>query len=206
MSEPIIIEGVQRSEEWFKNRLGVLTSSSCEDTTTPAKRKTFLNKILAEMLTGQQEPLPYSPHIEHGVKYEDEARRFYETQTGRKVREVSFIFKNSDKRVGTSPDGLVGDDGMLEIKCPSTKVHLSYIVDDKPPSQYMYQMQHQMYVSGRKWVDFFSFDPRLPIELRSYLKRVYRDDDMQAKIDISANTVIQLIDEFLATHGLTFNK
>src|SRR5687768_9615968 len=94
MSNPIIIEGVQRSEEWFKNRLGVLTSSSCENIMTDAMRKTFVNKVLAEMLTGTQEPLPYSPHIEHGVKFEDEARRFYEIQNGKTVREVSFIFKD----------------------------------------------------------------------------------------------------------------
>jgi len=158
------------------------------------------------MLTGEQEPLPYSPHIEHGIKFEDEARRFYEIQNGKQVREVSFIFKDEDKRVGTSPDGLIGDDGMLEIKCPSSKVHLSYIVDDEVPKKYFLQMQHQMYVTGRKWVDFYSFDPRLPIEVRVYQKRVYKCEETQNKIDISSKTIIKSIDEFLASHNITWSK
>lgn len=202
----IILEGEQRTDEWKAARLGVLTSSSCELILSPTQRKTFLTKILSEMLTGEQEPLPYSPHIEHGVKFEDEARRFYEIQKNVKVREVSFIFKDESKRIGTSPDGLVGEEGMLEIKCPSSKVHLSYITEDEVPKKYFYQMQHQMYVSGRKWVDFFSFDPRLPIEVRSYLKRVYRDEEAQEKIDTSSKIIIKAIDAFLTKHDLTFNK
>jgi putative phage-type endonuclease len=193
----LIINCEQRSEEWHKCRLGVLTASACESIMAPAKRKDFINKKIVEILTGETEAFEPNKYILWGIEKEDEARDRYILETGREVQQVGFIYKDEDRKVGCSPDGLIGKSGLIEIKCPSSKVHLSYIIEDKPPTNYYYQMQFQMWVCGKIWCDFVSYDPRMPKDLQIYIIRVMRDPDVIRKIENSVDSVIRSITEFL---------
>lgn len=199
----IILEGAQRTDEWYAARLGVITASSCEGIMSPAMRKTYVNKMLAEIITKQPEPFPMNEHMEWGCLKEDEARIAYEDLKGVTVKEVSFVFKDESRKVGCSPDGLVGDDGLVEIKCPMTKTHLGYIQDGEP-RKYFLQMQFQMYVLDKKWCDFVTYDPRLPEPVQLYCKRVYRCQETQDKIHSSITVTVKQIDDFLAKHNLTW--
>jgi putative phage-type endonuclease len=211
-NEPIILMMPQRSEEWHAARKGVLTASACENILTPAMRKTFVNKTLAEILTGKSEPFFTNEYIEWGNKYEDEAREAYIDKTGNEVKEVGFVYKDDTKRIGCSPDGLVGDKGLIEIKCPMTKTHIGYL-QDGPPKKYIAQMQFQMMCTGRTWCDFVSYLPEdafdgdaldFPLELRLYICRVERDFDFINKLETCAKATIRAINDFLGDYDLTW--
>jgi putative phage-type endonuclease len=195
----------QRSPEWYAARLGVLTASACEYIMTPAQRKGFVNKMIAEIVTGQPEPFPTNEYMQWGIDTEDEARLYYESKTGNKVRQVGFVYKDESEKVGCSPDGLVDKGGLIEIKCPMSKTHIGYMLDG-PPKKYYMQMQFQMYVTNRLWCDFMSFDPRLPEEMKSYIVRIDRDPETIFKIEASIKSTIKEIDTFLADHGHSWKQ
>lgn len=202
----IILHCEQRSDEWYKARRGVLTASACESFMTSGMRKTFVNKMLAEIITGESEPFELNQYMQWGIDTEDKARNTYEARSGNKVEQVGFVYKDEDKRIGCSPDGLIGEDGLIEIKCPMSKTHLGYLLENEPPKKYFLQMQFQMYITGRKWCDFVSFDPRLPDSLSYMCVRVDRCPDTIYKIKSSANDTITQIEEFLNNHNLTWEK
>ncbi len=147
-SKPIYMYMEQRSDEWHAARLGVFTASACGDMMTATKKKTFAYKILAEMLTGEKDKfekdLSKNQYVLWGIEKEDEARRAYEAATGNKVTAVGFVYRDAEKRVGCSPDGLIGDKGLQEIKCQGTKAHLHNI--QFGPS---YAFKRQMQFSNR---------------------------------------------------------
>ena len=115
------------------------------------------------------------------------ARSAYETETGLIVTEVGFVDHPTIAMAGASPDGLVGDDGLIEIKCPDTKTHIQTLTSKKAPSEYIPQMQWQMACTSRQWVDFVSFDPRLPEHLMLEIIRVERDQSLIDKYSESVN-------------------
>ncbi len=195
----IILTCEQRSDEWYKARLGVLTASACEYIMTPAQRKGFINKQIAEIVTGQSESFPVNEYMQWGIDNEDTARIMYEDIKDTKVQQVGFVFKDEFKKVGCSPDGLVGKGGLIEIKCPMSKTHIGYMTDG-PPKKYYMQMQFQMYVTGRVWCDFMSFDPRLPPTMQTYIMRIPRDPATIQKIDGSIKATLHEIDTFLESY------
>lgn len=183
----------QRSEEWYAARLGKVTASRLSDvlatikTGEAAARANYRIELVAERLTGKSTPGFTSAAMQWGVECEPMARSAYETETGLIVTEVGFVDHPTIAMAGASPDGLVGDDGLIEIKCPETKTHIQTLTSKKAPSEYIPQMQWQMACTGRQWVDFVSFDPRLPEHLMLEIIRVDRDQSLIDKYSESVN-------------------
>jgi putative phage-type endonuclease len=179
----------QRTPEWFAQRLGKVTASRVADiiaktqSGAAASRKNYLAQLVAERLTGQAADSFKSGAMQHGTETEPMARMAYETETGQMVTEVAMIQHPKIEMAGASPDGLVGEDGLVEIKCPNTSTHIATLMADKAPSGYMAQMQWQMACTGRAWVDFVSFDPRMPEDMQLFIKRVPRDEKLIAEYE-----------------------
>lgn len=173
----------QRSEEWFAARLGKLTASRVADAlATTAKgwgagRKNYAAELLCERLTGAQQERFTNAAMAWGTETEPQARAAYEFMRDVTVEEVGFVPHPSIPMSGASPDGLVGDDGLIEIKCPNTATHIETLLSGKIEQKYLLQMRWQMACTGRLWCDFVSFDPRLPVELQMWVSRVERPAD-----------------------------
>ncbi len=169
---------LQNTDEWLKNRLGKITASCFSKVLTKGggvTRRKYMIQLAVERLTNRKEERYFSKEMEWGTMKEPEARGAYELISGAEVEQVGFI--EIDGMIGCSPDGLVGEDGLLEIKCPNTSTHLDTFTKDDMPSNHKDQVQGQMMVTGREWVDFVSFDPRLPYKSQYFCKRIMRDDE-----------------------------
>lgn len=173
----------QRTDEWFKSRLGKVTASRIADvvartrTGYAASRANYMAQLVCERLTGKQAESFSNAAMEWGVEQEGPARDAYSAKVGELVTEVGFISHPTIPMAGASPDGLVGTNGCVEIKCPSTATHIEYLFDREPPQKYFYQMQWQMACTGTEWCDWVSYDPRLPTELQLLVVRIPRDTD-----------------------------
>lgn len=182
----------QGSEEWLKIRLGKVTASGVADvlaktkTGVSASRGNYLIKLAIQRVTGEIEEGFTNDAMQWGKDHEAQARVAYEVASGNFVDQVGFVEHPSITWFGCSPDGLVDKDGLVEIKCPNSATHWSYIKDDGPPTKYYIQMQAQMACTGRSWCDFVSFDPRMPERSKLFIKRVMREDayiaDMEAEV------------------------
>ena len=176
----------QGSPEWLALRAGKVTASRVSDVmakTTTAAYQNYMADLIAERLTGQKAESFTNAAMQWGVDKEPQARVEYEIKTGLLVEQVAFVEHPTIQMFGCSPDGYVGDDGLIEIKCPNTSTHIDYIRQDKAPTKYVNQMQCQMAVTGRKWCDFVSFDPRLPEKLQLFIVRLDRDDKYISKME-----------------------
>jgi putative phage-type endonuclease len=179
----------QGTPEWFAQRLGKVTASRVADimaktkTGVSASRGNYLAQLVAERLTGQSADTFKSGAMQHGTETEPQARMVYEAETGQIVTEVAMINHPTIEMSGASPDGLVGTDGLVEIKCPNTSTHIASLMADKAPSGYIPQMQWQMACTGRAWCDFVSFDPRMPEDMQLLIKRVPRDEALIAEYE-----------------------
>jgi putative phage-type endonuclease len=179
----------QRSEEWHQHRLGRVTASRIADvmaqtrTGPGAARKNYMADLVAERLTGERRDSFSNAAMQWGTDTEPQARAAYSFMTDMQVEEVGFIDHPSIEMAGCSPDGLVGDDGMVEIKCPNTATHIDALLTGKIDGKYIKQMQFQMACAGREWCDFVSFDPRLPAEMQLWVRRVPRDAEIVAEIE-----------------------
>jgi putative phage-type endonuclease len=174
-------EIIQGSDEWKQLRLGKVTASRVADviaktkTGYSASRANYLAQLIAERLTGTVAEAYTNAAMQHGTETEPEARAAYEFYQGVTVREVAFVPHPSIDQAGCSPDGLVGEDGLVEIKCPNTATHLETLLGQGIPSKYEAQIQFQMACTGRAWCDFVSYDPRMPENMRLFIRRVSRD-------------------------------
>jgi len=173
----------QRTEEWFKQRLGKVTASAISNviaktkTGVSASRENYSTQLTLERLTGEQAEFYTNAAMEWGTTTEPKARQNYEIYRDVFVDEVGFITHPMIEMSGASPDGFVGEDGLVEIKCPESKTQMETLLNQKVPTKYMPQMQWQMACTGRKWCDFVSFDPRMPENLRLFVQRVERNDE-----------------------------
>ena len=159
----IIHDVIQKSPEWRQVRCGKIGASDISDVLAKGQgktRKTLMLRVLAERLSGIPQETYCNSAMDWGTEHEPFARNMYEMETSCSVKQVGFV--EWDEYAGCSPDGLVGDDGLVEIKCPNTSTHLSYILANKMPATYVNQVQAQMWVAERKWCDFVSYDPRVP--------------------------------------------
>ena len=168
---------LQRTETWHAQRLGHLTASRLNDAfdltakgLEGAKRQQYRLELVAERLTGIPTEFFENSAMRWGTTNEPFARSAYEAEKGVMVQEVGFIKHPTLEWAGASPDGLV-DEGLLEIKCPTTTTHIKHLLGGVVPEQYKNQMLWQMLCTGRKWCDFVSFDPRMPEELQLFIKR-----------------------------------
>ncbi len=188
-----IIESVEQgSQEWLDMRLGKVTASRVADVLTKGRgdglsktAESYMMELIAEIITGQSKPFYENDAMRWGTETEPQARAMYELRNDVTVKEVAFI--EMDEFTGVSPDGLVGDDGLVEIKCPTTITQLKRAMYSDYSADYKAQIQMQLWVSGRKWCDFVSFDPRLDIPAGYLQCRVERDepyiDAMKEKVD-----------------------
>ena len=171
----------QRTTEWFEARLGKVTASRIGDVMAKTKtgyaatRANYMAQLVVERLTKRKEESYTNAAMQWGVDNEPLARSAYEVANNVLVQEVGFIDHPEINMSGASPDGLVGDDGMLEIKCPNTATHIETLLNVTIDTKYQYQMLWQMRCTGRKWCDFVSFDPRMPEELQLKVIRVEFD-------------------------------
>lgn len=182
-------EIIQGSDEWKALRLGKVTASRVADVVGRTKtgygagRANYMAQLIAERLTNTVAEAYTNAAMIHGTETEPEARSAYEFYQGVSVKEVAFVPHPAIDQAGCSPDGLVGDDGLVEIKCPNTATHLDTLLGHAVPSKYETQMQFQMACTGRQWCDFVSFDPRMPENMRLFIKRLPRDDKRIAELE-----------------------
>jgi putative phage-type endonuclease len=191
-------EITQGSDAWFAQRLGKVTASRVADVIAKTKtgystsRDNYMAQLVCERMTNTVAESFTNSAMQWGTETEPLARAAYEAHADVLVDEVAMITHPTIEAAGASPDGLVGDDGQLEIKAPQTATHIDTLLTQTVPGKYITQMQWQMACTGRKWCDFVSFDPRLPTELQLFVKRVPRDD---AYIQMLEKEVIQFLTE-----------
>jgi len=193
----------QRTTEWHNARLGKVTASRVADVIAKTKtgygasRANLMADLIVERLTGQPASTFSNAHMEWGTEQEPHARAAYSVRIGELVEEVGFVDHPSVANSGASPDGLVGDDGLVEFKCPATATHLDTLLAQAVPAKYIAQMQWQMACTGRKYCDFCSYDPRLPEHLRMFVQRVERDDEYIKMLETEVTKFLAELDEKL---------
>jgi putative phage-type endonuclease len=161
-------------------------------TGSSATRDNYMAQLVCERLTGQKGESFTNAAMQHGTDTEPLARAAYEALQDVLVDEVGFVPHPAIIMAGASPDGLVGDDGLLEIKCPNTATHIETLLSQSVPGKYNTQMQFQMACTGRQWCDFVSFDNRLPDELQLFVKRVPRDNEFIKQME---DEVVKFLNE-----------
>jgi len=182
-------ELIQGSIEWQLARVGKVTASRIADLAATTKsgwgasRGNYMAELIAERLTGVPAEGYSSPAMKWGNETEPMARNAYQFYADTDVCETGFVCHPSIADAGASPDGLVGDDGLVELKCPNTATHIDTLLGASVPSKYRLQMQWQMACTGRKWCDFASFDPRMPENMRLFVRRLERDDTEIARLE-----------------------
>jgi putative phage-type endonuclease len=173
---------VQGSDAWFQSRMGKVTASRVADVIAKTKtgystsRDNYMAQLVCERMTGTVAESFTNAAMEWGTTQEPYARAAYESLKDVLVDEVAMITHPTIEQAGASPDGLVGDDGLIEIKAPQTATHIDTLLSQTVPSKYITQMQWQMACTERSWCDFVSFDPRMSDGLQLFVKRVPRDD------------------------------
>lgn len=178
----------QGSREWLSARAGLITASRIADlmaktkTGESAGRANYRAQLVAERLTGMPQESFSNAAMQWGTEQEPMARSMYEIKAGVMIDQIAIAMHPSISLTGASPDGLIGNDGLIEIKCPNTATHIEYAVSGKPPGKYVMQMLWQMECTGRQWCDFVSYDPRMPEEMRLFVVRVNRDEEKLAEI------------------------
>ena len=174
-----MIEKVEQgTPEWFAARLGNVTASRVADVIAKTKsgysasRENYMAQLICERMTNTVAESYSNAAMQWGTETEPLARAAYESYADVLVDQVGYVPHPTIERAGASPDGLVGADGLLEIKCPNTATHIDTLLNNQVPTKYFTQMQWQMACTRRAWCDFVSFDPRLPNWLQLFVKRV----------------------------------
>jgi len=188
----------QGSPEWFAQRCGKATASRISDIVAKTKsgystsRANYMAQLVVERMTNQVAESYTNSAMEWGIENEGFARANYESKMNLLVTETGAIDHPTIPMSAASPDGLVGDDGCLEIKCPHTATHIDTLLGDEVAKKYYDQMQWQMACAERDWCDFVSFDPRMPEGLQLFIKRVPRSNLYIAELE---GEVIQFLKE-----------
>lgn len=193
----------QGSVEWLSLRLGKITASRVKDVltkgrgTSPSKTaESYMMELIAEILTGNSKPFFENDAMRWGTETEPQARAMYAVNNDFvDVKEVAFVEHN--EQVGISPDGLIGDDGLLEIKCPNTTTQLKRALSDDYSADYKAQIQMQLWVTEREWCDFLSFDPRLECEAGYLQQRVFRDEEYIEEMKVKVYAFVEKMNELI---------
>jgi len=175
----------QGTDEWLNLRLAVITASKYKDVLAGGKgltRSAYMRQLAAEAITGERVETFKNSAMEWGTEHEPQAKSMYELMQCVDVEEVAFI-KHDEINTGVSPDGLVEENGLVEIKCPNTATQIETFLSGKMPSQHMAQVQGQIWVSERDWCDFVSFDPRINGVSSYFCVRIERDDEYIKKLE-----------------------
>jgi len=196
----------QGTDEWLLARVGIATASKFSDimSRTPAPIANYKAELVLERITGKQADGFKSADMQWGTDNEPTARLMYSLHNSDvDVRECG-IFLHPELKCGASPDGLIGDDGTLEIKCPRTATHIETLHRQTVPAQYYWQIQGQLWLTGRKWADFVSYDTRLPENASYFCKRVERNEEDISKLEIKVKDFLSQVDEeerFIRNYG-----
>jgi putative phage-type endonuclease len=198
-----ILDCEQRTPEWIEARIGKVTASRIDCVLAEIKkgeaasRRNYRAEIVIETLTGLPADNYISKEMQWGIDTEPFARAAYELQNDVMVATVGFANHPAIARFGASPDGLVGEDGLVEIKCPNTATHLDYLLTGEVPADYQPQMLVAMACTGRDWCDFVSFDPRMPQHLQLFVRRFERDNFRITEIEQKVEKFLDEVDEML---------
>ena len=206
-----IVDCNQGDSAWFQCRLGVVTSSRVADIVAKRKRvkdgvkpeelacrRDMRYELLLENLTGKPTEHYVSRWMKEGKEKEPIARVEYELFADTSVEQVGFVYHDRIKMAGCSPDGLVGDSGLIEIKCPALNTHLEYLIADAIPEEYQPQMLWQMACTDRQWCDFVSFHPDMPEHLQLFVKRMERDEGLIRGYELEVEYFLAEVDSQLA--------
>ena len=198
---------LSNSAEWRKERLGHVTASRVADVVAKTKtgysasRATYMGQLLAERLTGVPMDGYSSAAMQWGLATEAQALSAYAFLADQEVSSGSFIRHPALPWSGATPDGLVGDKGLVEIKCPNTNTHLDTLLSGTIPGKYQTQMLWQMACTSCDWVDFFSFDPRLPEDLRVFTHRLHRDEERIRELEGEVAAFLCELDDLIGRLG-----
>lgn len=191
----------QRSEEWFQARLGKVTASRVADVLAKIKsgesasRRNYKIQLVSERLTGERQETYVNQAMQDGIDREQFARDRYVQQFG-EVEEVGFI-QHPTLEAGASPDGLIGTDGIIEIKCPMGSTHTETLMTQEVPSKYVPQIQFQLLVTGRKWCDFVSYNPMFPENLQVFVRRVFANKEYQQELEDEVKQFLKEVDDVI---------
>ncbi|WP_342222000.1 lambda exonuclease family protein [Candidatus Fukatsuia endosymbiont of Tuberolachnus salignus] len=201
----------QRTEAWFAARCGKVTASKLAEvmakvkTGDAATRKKYRAELICQRLTGKREDTFVTLDMKHGTALEPVARKAYLLREfAVEVTEVGLVDHPTIKGFAASPDGLVNEDGLIEIKCPKTWTHLKTIRTGEPEKKYRLQMHAQMLCTGRRWCDFVSYDNRLPDTLAYFKKRIHFDEALGKEIETEVRKFLQELEdeiEQIKTYG-----
>ena len=195
----ISVDVLQGSPEWFAARCGIPSASKFDKIVTsvgkPSKEaKKYMYQLAAERVTGRTEESYTNAIMERGKETEAEARNLYEMLHDVKIAQVGVCYPDDRKLCAASPDGLIGGDGLIEIKCPLAYASVGYILDGTLPTDYVQQVQGQLYVTGRKWLDFLSYYPGL----KPMIVRVQRDEEFIRALTVELEVFCRQLDETVA--------
>lgn len=202
----------QRSPEWYAIRLGKVTASRVFDVTSKTKtgystsRQNYAAELIVERLTGRQGDFFQTAAMAWGTNTEPMARSAYEARMGVLVEEVGFVPHPNIEMAGASPDGLIGEEGLVEIKCPNTSTHIEMLLSKTVPLKYIYQMQWQMACTGALWCDFVSYDPRMPEGMQLFIERQERSDETIIDLEREVEKFLSEIDEKISKLTCAYQK
>lgn len=196
---------LQSSDEWLADRIGKITASRIKGISAKPQKGKALNKtmtdLLLERLTGIADEFYINDAMQWGIDNEPNAISSYENKTGRFVVGCGLIDHSSIAMSGASPDGLIGDDGLLEVKCPTRPTHMNTILTQQVPDEYLPQITWQLACTGRKWCDFVSYDPRFKEHLQMVVIRVNADDvditGAENEVTDCNNTLNEIIEKLI---------
>lgn len=195
----------QGSPEWIAIRLGKATGSRIGDVLAQGKngapsasRANYRAQLVAERLTGVMVEGYTSEAMDRGKEIEDDARAAYAFRTGAVIQSIGFAQHPTIEMSGASPDGLIGDDGVVEFKCPNTATHIETLRGGIVAKAYREQMLWEMVCTGRKWCDFVSYDPRLPESMSLHIRRVHIEPDRVAEVEAEVRKFLSEVDETVA--------
>ena len=207
------IDCEQGTDAWIKSRVGLLTASRINaimskpkaGSTQSKTRSTYLEQLVNERLTGRPVVnFTKTDAMQHGNTFEPHARRAYEALRCVEVKQVGLVLHPVIENAGASPDGLVGEDGLIEIKCPNQSTHVKYSKENRVPLCYVNQVQWQLACCERSWTDFVSYDPQLPGSDGLFIVRTYPDPSVINAIEVAAREFLAEVDE--AVRGLGKRK
>jgi len=194
----------QRTDEWFRARAGKVTASRVADIIAKTKsgystsRDNYMAELICQRLTGVVGESFQNAAMAWGTNTEPLARAAYVSAKGTSVEETGFVPHPTIENAGASPDGLIGEEGLIEIKCPLTNTHMNTILEQEVSTKYHVQMQWQMACTGRQWCDFVSFDPRMPEHMQLYIHQVERDQKMIDNLEAEVIKFLKDMDDKIA--------
>jgi putative phage-type endonuclease len=193
----------QGTAEWLHDKCGNVGASRLNDVMAKigkgeaATRRNYRAELVCELLTGKSQESYCSPDMQRGIELEPLARAAYEVYQNVMVDQTGFVMHPTVPRSGASPDGLIGEDGLVELKCPKTANHIDYLLGKVPPTQYQPQMLWQMACTGRQWCDFVSYCPDLPEPLQLFVVRFPRDNGRIEEMEKEVTQFNAEVDEII---------